>query len=75
MARRACELTRYRAFEPLDVLGLALAETGNFEDAINAAEQALALAEAANRQDSARQIRQRIARYRGAARGTKPIGP
>jgi tetratricopeptide (TPR) repeat protein len=64
LATRACELTRYRAVEPLDVLGMAYAETGRFPEAIVAAEQALGLARRAGNNAAAAQIEARIGCYR-----------
>ena len=63
-ARRACELTGFRAFKPLDLLGVAYAAAGRFAEAIQAAEMAQALARAAGQEELAARIAERIELYR-----------
>lgn len=72
-AERACELTNRRVFELLDVLGSSYAAAGRFEEAINAAEEALALAEAAGQSDVAALIAARIKLYRQGRRFEPPL--
>ena len=62
-ARRACELTGFRAIAPLDTLGVSLAEAGRFSEAVWAAEQALELARGAAQDKLAGLIAERIALY------------
>jgi tetratricopeptide (TPR) repeat protein len=47
LAQRACELTERRQVGPLDTLAAAFAETGRWEEAVGAAEEALVLARTA----------------------------
>jgi len=64
LAKRACELTRYRAVEPLDILAVSYAEAGQFAQAIRAAEQALELAQAAGEETVVDAIKARIEVYK-----------
>ncbi len=72
LARRACELTEFRRPEALDAYAAALAETGEFETAVEAATRAAELARAAGRADLAEAVGRRIRAYRAgkAWRGT-----
>lgn len=63
-AETACVLTQGRDAECLDTLAAAEAETGAFEHAVAAAQQALRRAEEAGAADLARQIGQRLELYR-----------
>jgi hypothetical protein len=62
-AERACALTRYRAIEPLDTLGVCYAAAGDFAEAIRATEQASRLAEVAGQPAIAERILERIELY------------
>ncbi|MBN2562894.1 MAG: tetratricopeptide repeat protein [Phycisphaerae bacterium] len=64
LAKRSCELTKYRQVEPLDVLGVCYAETGQFAEAVRSAEKALQLAIASGNQLVTERIRERIALYK-----------
>jgi tetratricopeptide (TPR) repeat protein len=63
LARRACEQTRFQAVEPLDLLGVCLAASGRFPDAIWAAQEALKLAQAAGHEEVAGMIKVRLDLY------------
>lgn len=63
-AEAACALTQGRNAECLDTLAAAEAETGAFERAIAAAQQAMQRAEEAGATDLAQQIGQRLELYR-----------
>ena len=63
-ARRACELTQYKSFAALDILGMSCAAAGRFSEAIQAAEQAAALARTAGQSEAAAGIMERIELYR-----------
>ena len=63
LAVRACELTGYLEPWPLDVLGMAYAETGRFRDAVSSAQRAVRIARAAGNNDLADAIEQRIRLY------------
>ena len=64
MARRAAELTANKRADVLEVLSIALAATGNYNEAIAAAEKALALAQSAGDMVRAESLRQNIALFR-----------
>jgi arylsulfatase A-like enzyme/Flp pilus assembly protein TadD len=64
LAKRACELTDYKAPSVIDTLGAALAASGDFERAVEMAEKASTLAEAGGRKDLAAEIRERLILYR-----------
>ncbi len=64
LALRACEMTGYRSFAPLDILGVAHAAAGQFPEAIQAAEQALRLAREANQDQVAASIAERLELYK-----------
>jgi len=53
LAKRACELTDYKAATPLETLATAYAEAGRFEDAVAAAQRARQLALAKGQGDLA----------------------
>ncbi|HVP10947.1 MAG TPA: tetratricopeptide repeat protein [Phycisphaerae bacterium] len=74
-AERACELTRYKAFAPLDILGISYAAAGRFPDAIHAAERALELARGASQDQAAAGIRARIELYRQGKAYERPSPP
>jgi tetratricopeptide (TPR) repeat protein len=64
LAKRACELTRYRAVQPLDILAVGYAEAGQFAEATRAAEQALDLAQTAGDEAVVEAIKARIELYK-----------
>jgi tetratricopeptide (TPR) repeat protein len=64
LARRATELGDNPGPEALDALGLALASAGRFDEAAQAAENALDLASREGRDTLARDIRNRVLSYR-----------
>jgi Flp pilus assembly protein TadD len=64
LAQRACELTRYRAVQPLDILAVSYAEAGRFAEAIRTAEQALELAQNAGEEIVVEAIKARIELYK-----------
>jgi len=63
LARRACEQTHFQAVEPLDLLGVCLAASERFADAIWAAQEALKLAQAAGHAEVAGMIKARLDLY------------
>jgi protein O-mannosyl-transferase len=63
LARHAAELTGNRDAQVLDTLAAALAATGQLDDAMATARQALGLASAQGRSQLAGQIRQRLELY------------
>jgi tetratricopeptide (TPR) repeat protein len=64
LAQRACELTGNRMAANLDVLAVAYAATGLFEDAVTTAQKAVELARTANQPNLAREIEARLELYR-----------
>ena len=63
LAERACRVTEFKEALYVDTLAAAYAEAGDFEKAIEAAENGLELAESAGRETFARDVRQRIELY------------
>ncbi len=63
-ARIACELTQYRDPKSLAALDVALAEVGNYTDAIRVAEQELQMFKAAGQDAKTGFIQERITLYR-----------
>ena len=75
-AERACALTDRKVLELLDVLGSSYAAAGRFEEAVQAAREALALAESAGQPDVAARIAERIRLYeQGRPFDPPPTGP
>ena len=64
LAEHACQLTDYTDARFLDVLGIAYARAGRFEDAVRAAENAVRLARASGQQDLASDLEARLMVYR-----------
>jgi tetratricopeptide (TPR) repeat protein len=64
LARRACELTGYKDALVLGTLDAALAEGGQFQEAIETAQKTCALAETAGNQKLANNARARLELYR-----------
>jgi tetratricopeptide (TPR) repeat protein len=64
LATRACELTGYRDQRALDHLAAAAAESGQFEEAVRTAEQALLAARMANDPAFARTIEAHLELFR-----------
>jgi tetratricopeptide (TPR) repeat protein len=75
LARRACELTHYRAIAPLDILGISCAAAGLFPEAIQAAEQALQLAKEMGNAQAVAGIQQRLDLYRSGRPYEPPARP
>jgi tetratricopeptide (TPR) repeat protein len=67
-ARRACELTGYKAPRALDALAAAYAATGKFDDAVTTAEQAVNIAKGSGQEDIAGEIQKRIELYKTGQR-------
>ena len=65
LAIRACELTRSRDPQVMDVLGAALAECGRFEEAAFTAQRALDAARSAGNDELACAIQGRVELYQG----------
>ncbi len=63
LLHKANDLSNNRKPEVLDVLGMALAETGDFTNAVTCVESALELAEASKIKNTA-PLRQRLELYR-----------
>jgi len=63
LAQKAAELTSYRDAAVLNSLAAAHAETGQFQDAVRVAEQALAMAAAGRNQALAESLGKRIKHY------------
>jgi Flp pilus assembly protein TadD len=63
LAARSCELTRYQSAAPLDILGMAYAESGRFPEAVSAAQNALRLAHAAGDKPEEQAIQHRLDLY------------
>ena len=64
LAKRACELTRYKEFAYLDTLAIAYAEAQQFTEAISTAEKALELAKSTNQQAVADEIQGHLKLFR-----------
>ena len=64
LAQRACELTGNRGAANLDVLAVAYAATGRFDDAVATAQKAVELARAAPQPKLAQEIESRLELYR-----------
>ncbi len=64
LATRLCELTRYGAPRPLDILGAAYAEAGRFPEALRAAAKAAELARHQGQTRLAEEIAGHLERYR-----------
>jgi len=64
LARRACERTDYKVPEVVDTLAAAYAGTGDFEKALENAENALKMAEKAGDRALARDVETRVRLYR-----------
>lgn len=76
LAQRACELTGNRAAANLDVLAVAYAATGWFDNAIATAQNALELARTANQPKLAEEIERRLELFRsGQAYHPSPATP
>jgi tetratricopeptide (TPR) repeat protein len=67
-ARRACELTGYKAPRTLDALAAAYAAAGRFDDAVTTAEQAINTAKTQGRKDLADEIQNRTELYKTGQR-------
>lgn len=63
LAGRACEVAMWNHPVPLDTLGMAHAEAGDFDKAVELAEKALELLKDSDQQEMEGQIRERIALY------------
>lgn len=63
LAEEACALTKRQNPDLLDTLAAAYAETGRFDAAIKAAEEARALTDAAHNPETAKQISERLKLY------------
>jgi tetratricopeptide (TPR) repeat protein len=68
LARKACQSTEDKSPEALDALAAALAETAQFDEAIQVAQQALQLARSASKANLIRQIEVRLTFYRRTER-------
>src|SRR5208283_682357 len=83
LAQRACELTGNRMAANLDVLAVAYAAVGRFDDAVVTAQKAVELARAASQPKLAQEIEARLELYRGgrayhpssSAAATSPRNP
>ena len=64
LSTQACESTDYRDPVALDTLAAAQAETGNFDEAVRRAEEALQQARALGRYELAQRIAERLTEYR-----------
>ena len=64
LAQRICEHTGYRVAAHLDVLALAYAAAGRFDEAVSAARKAVDLANATSQPTLAREIESRLELYR-----------
>ena len=63
LATKACELTGHNVAEPLDVLAMAHAAAGDFQQAVSVAQQAEQIAKQRGDDARAEQIRARIELY------------
>ncbi len=63
LAKRVCQATNYDAPEYLDTLAAALAEAGQFGEAVQTAHKAAELARSGGQDELARQLAQRLKRY------------
>lgn len=64
LAERACELTDHQHALVLDTLGVAYAEVGRFNEAVDSAERALAIARSSGQSELAAHIESRLEQYR-----------
>jgi protein O-mannosyl-transferase len=72
LARESCERTGYGVAAHLNTLAAAYAATGQFRDAVNAAQTALALARTAGQLTLAREIEVRLESYRAEGASRRP---
>ena len=63
LAKRACETTEYKNPRFLDTLAAAYAETGQFEEAIQTAQEAIEKALAKKQKSLAEEIKKRLKMY------------
>ena len=75
LARQACERTGYKSAQSLDILAAAYAELGRFDEAADAARQAVRLARAANKTQLAEQFEARLGLYLSGKPYRLPGGP
>ena len=68
IAQRACELTGYKEYDPLDALAAAYAAAGRFDDAVKTVRQAVEAAKAAGRESAAGEIQKRLGLYQAGQR-------
>jgi tetratricopeptide (TPR) repeat protein len=64
LAERVCNLTGKNDAEALDILAAAYAETGRYEDAVNAEEKALTIAKSSQSDAVIRDMRDRVELYK-----------
>lgn len=64
LAKKACELTKYKNPQVLDTLGAAYAAAGNFDKAIETSLKAIDIARTKNKNDLAGRIQKRLDLYR-----------
>jgi tetratricopeptide (TPR) repeat protein len=75
LAERAAKMTRYQNPVILDTLAAAYAETGQFEQAVQAAERGLAICSKTGEHDLGGRVRQRLGLYRQARPYREPPRP
>ena len=66
LARRACELTNYKATDSLDTLSVAYATTGKFTEAVETAEKAVDIADSEDNKELANDIRKRLELFKAS---------
>jgi protein O-mannosyl-transferase len=71
LAEHSCELTGYKNAMILDTLAAAYAAAGRFDDAVNAANQAVEIAEVGGQLELANEIRDRAKLYKAGMRYRK----
>lgn len=71
LARKACEISEWKDSRCIGTLAAAEAETGNFEDAVKHAQQALAMAK--TERDSSERILKKMADVLAAYQQRKPF--
>ena len=72
MARKACELTKYKEVSFMDTLAVAYAAMGRFEEAVTMAQKAIDLASVTGLENLKQQIRNRLLLYKAGQAYREP---
>ena len=75
LAERACQLVDYKVPVVVDTLAAAYAETGQFDQAVKTAQEALQLSRNVGEQELARKIQNHLESYRVKRPWRESLGP